>query len=341
MIVLESRDGIIWNIDTKLVEIIKESISTDGQIQISTSREGPCLTTCGFYDKLDLICNTFGVNKQRFVIYTPNVEEYHDTYKIIIEENIWVDICKKSNLNSYPLIKKSQLKTVGCFVGKIDWARLALLSWLNQYPNKALITCHYEYSNDDSDLINQSSLQLNDNFLKFPNELVSIADFLMTCPRTLPSNFKMFNKRQNITLQNIIDVAVNFSEGYSDIFAELVCETYFTGFTFFPTEKTFRPILQMTPFVIFGPQGFLTNLQRCGFKTFGDYWDESYDDTNGPERVLAIRKVLEKIFAMSPEQLYNMYTHMTPILEYNRSRLLTITFENLKLDRQKNDPLFY
>ena len=101
MIVLESRDGIIWNIDTKLVEIIKESISTDGQIQISTSREGPCLTTCGFYDKLDLICNTFGVNKQRFVIYTPNVEEYHDTYKIIIEENIWVDICKKSNLINY------------------------------------------------------------------------------------------------------------------------------------------------------------------------------------------------------------------------------------------------
>lgn len=329
---LETRDSYIWNLNEKIIEIIKTAISTDDNIYIDTNNEGPCLYSCGLYNKLDLICNTFGFDKQQFVIYTPNVEEKHDTYKIVIKDNIWINLCKKNNFNSHCSIKKSQLKTVGCFVGKINWARAAVLSWLDHYPDKALITCHYEYSNDDSNLTNQSCLQLNDNFLKFPNELGSISDFLMTCPRTLPTNFKIPYSTEKATLQKIIDIAVNFSEGYSDIFTELVCETYFTGFTFFPTEKTFRPIMQLTPFIIFGPQGFLTNLHRCGFKTFNQYWDESYDECVGTERIIKIKQVLTKLFELDQPALQKMYNDMRPILEHNKHRLSTLTPKDLLLD---------
>jgi hypothetical protein len=328
---LETRDSYIWNLNEKIIEIIKKAISSDDNIYINTNNEGPCLHSCGLYNKLDLICNTFGFDKQQVVIYTPNIEERHDTYKIIIHDNIWVDICKKHNLNSHTIIKKPQLKSVGCFVGKINWARLVLLSWLDYYPDKAQITCHYKYSNDDSDLPSQSSLQLTDNFLKFPNELGAISDFLMTCPRTLPSNFKI-QSNSAVTLQEIIDIAVNFTEGYSDIFAELVCETYFTGFTFFPTEKTFRPIMQLTPFIIFGPQGFLTNLHRCGFKTFNQYWDESYDECVGTERIIKIKQVLTELFKLDQPALEKMYDDMRPILEHNKHRLSTLTPKDLLLD---------
>ena len=46
----------------------------------------------------------------------------------------------------------------------------------------------------------------------------------------------------------------------------------------FLTEKTFKPILLKMGFLIAGMTGSLKKLRNLGFKTFSDYWDESYDD---------------------------------------------------------------
>ena len=45
----------------------------------------------------------------------------------------------------------------------------------------------------------------------------------------------------------------------------------------FLTEKTFKPILLKMGFLIAGCKGSLNKLRDLGFKTFSDYWDESYD----------------------------------------------------------------
>jgi hypothetical protein len=329
MINLESRDSQIWNIDKKIIEIIKEGTSSNNKIIISTTNEGICLRSCYFYDLLDNICDTFNIDKNRIEITTSNVEEFHSEYKIVILPNVHVRLNQKEPINPEP--KNLNLLSIGCFVGKINWARLALLSWLDQYPGKSLITCHYKY--DDSDLTSKSSLQLNDNFLKLPNETVAAVKFLNTCPRLLSTNFKIpYDKIQKATNDDIFNIAGKFSEGYSDIFAELVCETYFTGFTFFPTEKTFRPIQQLTPFIIFGPQGFLTNLHRCGFKTFGNYWDEGYDECVGVDRILKIRQIILQLFELDQFALQQMYADMKPILEHNKNRFLELTPEELYLD---------
>jgi hypothetical protein len=58
----------------------------------------------------------------------------------------------------------------------------------------------------------------------------------------------------------------------------LVTETVATGRRHHLTEKTFKPIALGMPFVIVGTQGSLKYLRSYGFKTFGDLWDESYDD---------------------------------------------------------------
>jgi hypothetical protein len=332
MIILESRDSHIWNLDKKIIEIIKQATyDKKEKIIISTNNEGICLRSCYFYDLLDDICNTFDIDKNRFEIHTSNVEETHSEYKIIIEPSIFLKLCKDQTVEVQS--KSADLLPIGCFVGKINWARLALLSWLHQFPNKALITCHYKYSIDDTDLTSQSSLQLNDNFLKFPNEFKAVADFLATCPRTLPSNFRIpYDSMQHITTQDVIDIGVKFSEGYANIFSELVCETYFSGFTFFPTEKTFRPMQQLTPFIVHGPQGFLTNLHRCGFKTFGQYWDESYDESVGVERITKIKQVLTQLFALDQPTLQKMYADMRPILIHNKNRLSTLNPRDMLLD---------
>jgi len=46
----------------------------------------------------------------------------------------------------------------------------------------------------------------------------------------------------------------------------------------FITEKTFKPMLQLQPFLIQGNRHTLKKLQEFGFKTFPTLFDESYDD---------------------------------------------------------------
>ena len=79
------------------------------------------------------------------------------------------------------------------------------------------------------------------------------------------------------------DPLTNF---YQNIFLDVVVESHVAGQTFFPTEKTIRPIYALTPFVVFGPQGYLSNLQaRYGFKTFSNWWSEDYDNSQNYDRI--------------------------------------------------------
>ena len=327
MIYLESRDSYIWNLNDHLIEIIKEAITTDNKISFSLNHEGPCLRSCNLYEFLDKICATFNINKSRFEIYTSNIEESHNEYKIIFTNNYWVSECKQHN--AIAEIKRLKLFTVGCFIGKLNWSRLALLSWIDQYPTQSLVTCHF----DASSQTHQSALQLTEIMNTLPDEISCVANFLKTCPRQINNyNIAYDENGKNMTFSEIGAITANFADGYADIFSELVCETYFTGLTFFPTEKTFRPIQQLTPFITMGPVGFLGNLRRCGFKTFSDYWDESYDNYSAVERIIKIRAVLTQLFNYDQATLQQMYLEMLPILKHNKERMSKLTSKDLLLD---------
>lgn len=94
---------------------------------------------------------------------------------------------------------------------------------------------------------------------------------------------------------------------------ELVAETMTLGTTFYPTEKTVRPISALKPFVTFATAGFLKNLQELGFQTFSDIWDESYDNLEGAARWQAIKLVIADIIA-NPVKIM----HCQSIVEHNQ-----------------------
>ena len=73
----------------------------------------------------------------------------------------------------------------------------------------------------------------------------------------------------------------------------LVTETVATGRKHHLTEKTFKPIALGMPFIIVGTQGSLRYLRSYGFKTFGDLWDESYDDE--PDDSKRIEKIAQTL----------------------------------------------
>lgn len=84
------------------------------------------------------------------------------------------------------------------------------------------------------------------------------------------------------------------------------------------TEKIFKPIVLRMPFVLVGCANNLAYLRDYGFKTFGDFWDESYDSIDDPiNRMQAVTQVLEKICSMSADEQYKMLQSMQPVLDHN------------------------
>ena len=86
----------------------------------------------------------------------------------------------------------------------------------------------------------------------------------------------------------------------------------------FYSEKTFKPITCLQPFILVGQPFSLKYLKDMGFKTFSDFIDESYDETiNKVERLDKIIDVVKKIYSMSQAELNDMLYNMLPILEWN------------------------
>lgn len=125
------------------------------------------------------------------------------------------------------------------------------------------------------------------------------------------------------------DLIGNTSDFYNDFFLEVVLETVFDYPHVFVSEKTLKPLLCKTPFVMFSAKGTLSYLKKHGFKTFDNFWDESYDDESDSQlRFLKCCDITKNIITKPLDELDNMYRAMTPILEHNRARL----FEYIETD---------
>jgi hypothetical protein len=98
-------------------------------------------------------------------------------------------------------------------------------------------------------------------------------------------------------------------------FVFVVTETCYWQTKTHLTEKIFKPIVLRMPFILLGCAHNLAYLRSYGFKTFGDYWDESYDAIEDPiARMQAVTKILSEL---EGQDLQAMLLDMQPILDHN------------------------
>jgi hypothetical protein len=102
---------------------------------------------------------------------------------------------------------------------------------------------------------------------------------------------------------------------------EIVAESYTLGDTFFPTEKTVRPIMAAKPIIVYGPVGFLAGLRKLGFETYGSLWSEEYDKHEYVNRWVSMKQVIDGIMSMSPEDRTELIAKATEIAMRNRQHL--------------------
>lgn len=105
----------------------------------------------------------------------------------------------------------------------------------------------------------------------------------------------------------------------------IICETLGTGDAFFMSEKTAKAMFAKRVFLMFGNSGFLSNLRKLGFETFGDVIDESYDsNTLDFERFGLIK---QQMVALSKQDYHKVMSKLQPVLEHNYNRLLGLQKE--------------
>jgi hypothetical protein len=120
---------------------------------------------------------------------------------------------------------------------------------------------------------------------------------------------------------------------YDNSLVNIVTETYFFNNIIHITEKTYKPIAFMQPFILLGAAGSLQHVKDMGFKTFGEFWDESYDlELDHKLRFEKIMSVIKFIASWSEAQRIEFTHRVKDLLEYNVNHLNTmknIEIENL------------
>jgi len=175
-----------------------------------------------------------------------------------------------------------------------------IFSFIQQLPPETItqmVTGSYDYA-DDIDEISQI-----------------LSDML---PYELDTKGMTLNERGRI-----IGLPGNVKKWYVDSYFHFATETTFTESEHcFLSEKVFRPIINLQPFLLFGDRSGLAKLQSLGFKTFSPFIDESYDsEIDHKKRLLLLEKELLKLHNMSLLEIHNWYYSITDILIHNQQHL--------------------
>lgn len=317
MIVLPNIDGKIWNIEYKIVDIIKELV-TNGFVILSLNGEGPDAEVLGLYHILDLITEKYGILKNAVTIHTSNQLETHSHYSIVKHPPLYIletqQFYHKNKLSNLKMFS-DKFFNIGIFIGRSNWVRLWLAGHLhNIASNSVLMTYHWQLDHEFHDVHNGL-----DDMLQWGatiNNINNAVHLLSACP------IKVDTVDQYPVLS---PEHLNICKVYQDFFAEIVCETYFSGKTFYPTEKIWRPLIMKTPFIVHGPVDYLKNLKLLGFKTFNRWWSEEYDDYGHNLRIEKILKIIDNIKNMPTDKIMQMHTDMAEILEHNFQQFMSLS----------------
>ena len=211
-------------------------------------------------------------------------------------------------------IEKNIQKTFVIFVHRSSWERILLSSHLyKKHKDITLQTFHRHLDNPAHMIelgIDQLLWKLSSAEKLDASMIRQISAFIENIPFDHGTKWTYGNHVRNTVDQTIMS-------SYNNIFVDVVCEKMITGQTFFPTEKTARPLATKTPFLVMATPNYIKNLRRLGFRSFEKFWDESYDYQQGVQRAESIQHIIDDLAKLNQSQLQELYQKMLPILEHN------------------------
>ena len=124
----------------------------------------------------------------------------------------------------------------------------------------------------------------------------------------------------------------NFAPQYKRIYFNIVTESCYNEDCIYMSEKIFKPISNLVPFIIVSTPFFLKKLREIGYKTFHPWINESYDEeVDNDKRFFMILDEIKRLCSMTKEEIHKWYYEMEDILLYNQEH-----FANYKHQDRKN-----
>lgn len=300
---LAPANGFIWN----QADFVQFLVLNQGRpIVVNTNDEGVDLQIAGVYQLLE----QFGYSDVKVI--TNNLLETHNNFKITHSNPFKFFCINNTDYSQYH--DWSKQKIFAALYNRPLWHRLGLAAELQcNFNDQSLINMRC----DPNDVDQRSLFEIQKLFEHASSSIAKFVNVQNSWPRRLE---QCDGYTKGNTTNAHTDQLACF---YPDFLIDIVAETWTQGNTFFPTEKTVRPMLLKKPMIIMGPKNYLEYLHQMGFRTFADFWDEDYDGYADTDRYLKILDLINKLAGKSFDQLETMYWDMQYTLDHNYNLLLT------------------
>jgi hypothetical protein len=277
----------------------------------------------------------YGINQELEYYYKTHYvnHDFDNDWFTIIENHYLTDQAQEDNFTNLPVSAESIKYPFSFLNGCLRNHRKVLLSLLNDADILDLGIVSWWFA--------ESNLHKNEPLIK----QVDPADhsefqFITTVPHTRINDLLPLDDRTSQIVTSQYSNFANSNFAHHEIsgktndnrwgldflqksFVQVVAETVFNYPRVFFTEKTFRNFLLKRPFIIVGPTHTLDTLHNLGFKTFNDFWDESYDFDEDPlSRIHKIFNLIKDISSKSIDELQDMCNNMSDILEHNANHYI-------------------
>lgn len=303
-------------------EVQQELNKIAGQDQVSFDLqfEGPCLYSLGICKVIDDYCERYQIPQQDILIKRwDNIIEPVE-YTVVNPPVISSFVSASRRYWTETLPANTGEYVFGFFVGRRCIPRSVMMFELfHAWGSKNLLSCLVN-KNDSPWLLKEPGINLDhlDQWLSADQQR-NFINWWATNP--IPSidnhNFDDQYSQDHNTNRDLI-------QHYGKFDIEIVAESYTRGRTFFPTEKTIRPISAAKPMLVYGPRNFISHLGSLGFKNYSSLWDESYDKLEGQARWQAMRQVIDNIITLYSEDQLSIMKSAQEIADYNRQHLHTL-----------------
>jgi hypothetical protein len=290
-------------------------------VYLDFQAEGVSVTAAGIAQRLMAICGETGRSTSTIkLVNNPNMVEHtpfenmgatnHATVTSLTHQPFRSHFLSGDLLRDYwrdaPAVN-SDAQLFGLFIGRRTVTRDMILRDCMEQPEKFLFSMMHSIigvqTYDQQEVSQWVQADDIEDFLQWRQKVkISSLD-----GKSITDQYRRFVPQPE-TNKTIVDF-------YPRFHIEIVPETYTRGDTFFPTEKTARPIMAEKPILVYGPRNFLSRLRDLhGFRTYGNLWNESYDQLEGPPRWRAMWRAMQDISL-------EMLDRAGEIARYNRNVL--------------------
>lgn len=256
------------------------------------------------------------------------------------------------NLDGYKNIEKHFISTTWRFTP----SRWLINSMLSKY-NTDMVWA-YKTTKEFDDMVSQSSWLSTDVLKNYPrdytNDLLTGSRRLnLQAPLSLDikihkalemdelrgdkwPKYTISYDNANPSFQNFINFPLR--KYYSRCFVDVISETRFAQPTANISEKFLQAVMFRTPFIMVAPPYTLEYIKELGYKTFSDFWDESYDtEEDHASRLHRLYTVFEGLDGRTQEDMELMYEDMSEIIAHNHNLYLSQTrVEDVKAQDMRN-----